>query len=71
MKWGGPESVYKTVDISESGDPLLTLRDTIAILDNGLFKGCGFWAMKKKRMRSWEGRKGSGNYKQINKIKKE
>lgn len=69
LKCGGPESVYKAVGISESGDSLLTLRDIISILDNGLFKGCGFGAMEKKRMRGWEGRKGSGKYKQMNKIK--
>lgn len=48
LKWG-PES-YKTLGISATGS-LITLRNTVAIIHNELFKGHEFGEMEKKKIR--------------------
>ena len=50
LKWGS-QNLYETMGISETGDPLGTVGNTVSILHNELFEGCGFGEMEKKKMR--------------------
>lgn len=51
---GDLESVYKTMGISETGDPLATVRNIVSIFQSGLFEGCGFREMEQKTISGQE-----------------